>query len=125
MSSSRNPLAVLRSLPSDGSCDDVRDGALREAGLQRAARRFASPSPSPSEASPGAGREGEEAPGRWRLPELSGRLGELCAGAAGASLTLAFALVLDAQRRAEPVAWLMDEQGGFFPPDAAEGGVDL
>ena len=74
MSSQRNPLAVLRSLPRDGTSDDARDSALREAGLQRAAR--------PPEPEPGAGLD-LEAPARWTLPELSGRLSELCAGAAG------------------------------------------
>ena len=64
-------------------------------------------------------------PGRWDLPALQGRLVELSAWAGGAGLTLAFALVLDAQRRTEPAAWVCTGQSTFYPPDAAEGGVDL
>jgi recombination protein RecA len=45
--------------------------------------------------------------------------------AAAAALTLAFGLVLEAQRQGEPVAWIALEERGFYPPDAAEGGVDL
>lgn len=61
----------------------------------------------------------------WDLPELSGRLVELCSHGASATFTLAFALVLDAQNRGEPAAWLTDTSRSFFPPDAARCGVDL
>ncbi|MHB8767074.1 MAG: recombinase A, partial [Deferrisomatales bacterium] len=50
---------------------------------------------------------------------------ELSAAGASAALTLAFALVLDAQRRGEPAAWIAPGGSAFYPPDAAEGGVDL
>jgi recombination protein RecA len=56
---------------------------------------------------------------------LSGRLAELSGAGASASLTLAFSLVLDAQREGEPVAWITATDSTFFPPDAADGGVDL
>jgi recombination protein RecA len=59
----------------------------------------------------------------WSLSGLSGRLIELCG--ASASLTLTLGLVREAQRLAEPAAWLTGGQRCFFPPDAAEGGVDL
>ena len=58
----------------------------------------------------------------WSLPALAGRLCELGGAAA---LTLAFRLVLDAQALKEPVAWLMGTASSFYPPDAAESGVDL
>jgi len=41
------------------------------------------------------------------------------------ALTLAFGLVLEAQRQGEPVAWVTRRESSFYPPDAAEGGVDL
>ncbi|MFU8857631.1 MAG: recombinase A [Deferrisomatales bacterium] len=62
---------------------------------------------------------------RWELPAVAGRLVELSAAGPSAALTLAFALVLDAQRRGEPAAWITGIESSFFPPDAAEGGVDL
>lgn len=59
------------------------------------------------------------------LRELAGRLCELSSAANGAALTVAFRLVLDAQAAAEPVAWVTPVDASFFPPDAADGGVDL
>lgn len=44
---------------------------------------------------------------------------------ATAPLTLAFGLVLQAQWQNEPVAWITRDDSLFYPPDAAEGGVDL
>jgi len=64
------------------------------------------------------------APG-WDLPELAGRLVELSGPRAAGTLTLALRLVLDAQGRGEPAAWITDRGSCFFPPDAADGGVDL
>jgi len=64
-------------------------------------------------------------PARWESSALAGRLVELSSDGAAAPLTLAFGLVLDAQRRGEPTAWISGTQSTFFPPDAAEGGVDL
>ena len=61
----------------------------------------------------------------WRLAALAGRLVELSSREGAAGLTLAFSLVLDAQRAGEPVAWLTADASAFFPPDAARGGVDL
>ncbi|MFQ5830520.1 MAG: recombinase A [Candidatus Methylomirabilia bacterium] len=71
------------------------------------------------------GRFAPSAPAEWSLTELSGRLVELSGMGARASLTLAFGLVLDAQWQGEPVAWVTPGQHTFYPPDAAEGGVDL
>lgn len=65
------------------------------------------------------------APAQWQCSALAGRLAELSGAGAAASLTLAFALVLDAQRQGEPVAWITRTDSSFFPLDVAEGGVDL
>lgn len=62
---------------------------------------------------------------RWSLPEVTGRLVELSGQHANASLSLAFRLVLDAQRRGEHVAWVTGRASTFYPPDVAEVGVDL
>jgi len=64
-------------------------------------------------------------PAPWSLAGVAGRLVEVSSSGATATLTLAFGLVLDAQRQGEPVAWITPGQSTFYPPDAAEGGVDL
>lgn len=61
----------------------------------------------------------------WGFESLAGRLGELSGAGPSAALTAAFGVVLDAQRRGEPTAWITGAESTFFPPDAAEGGVDL
>ena len=71
---------------------------------------------SPREAAPAS------AP-RWALPELCGRLVELCGS--GAPFSLAMALVRDAQVRGEPAAWVTSQDRSFYPPDAQDCGVDL
>ena len=64
-------------------------------------------------------------PAPWRLGELVGRLVEISGSGATAVLAEAFALVLEAQKQGEPVGWVTSEESFFYPPDAAEGGVDL
>lgn len=64
-------------------------------------------------------------PPRFALAELAGRLVELSGDGASAALTLAMRLVWDAQQAGEPVAWLSSDGQLFYPPDAAESGVDL
>ena len=61
----------------------------------------------------------------WALTTLAGRLTELSSVGSTAVLTLAFSLVLEAQCVGEPVGWLSDESSVFFPPDVANGGIDL
>lgn len=68
----------------------------------------------------------------WGLAALRGRLVELSARGAAATLTTAIDIVLEAQREAEPVAWIVPwttdartSSGTFYPPDAADSGVDL
>ena len=72
----------------------------------------------------GGGRA-EVAGARWQLDDLSGRLTELSGVGAVASLTAATALVLEAQLRGEPCAWIVLPGSSFFPPDLAASGVDL
>jgi len=67
----------------------------------------------------------EPSQARWKLPEVAGRLVEVSGAGAMAALTVAFGLVLEAQRQGEPVAWVTTTESSFYPPDAAEGGVDL
>lgn len=64
-------------------------------------------------------------PAPWRLAEVAGRLVEVSGAGATAVLSVAFGLVLEAQRQGEPVAWVTTTESSFYPPDAAEGGVDL
>ncbi|MDA1093579.1 MAG: recombinase A [Acidobacteria bacterium] len=74
----------------------------------------------------GAGLPSPDATRRtWTLATLVGRLTELSSPGSTAALSLAFSVVLDAQRAGEPVAWLSDESSTFFPPDVANSGIDL
>lgn len=62
---------------------------------------------------------------RFCIEELAGRLVELSGEGASAVLTAAIRLILDAQAKAEPAAWIGSDESSFYPPDAAESGVDL
>lgn len=66
-----------------------------------------------------------DSPARFCLPELQGRMVELSGQGATSVLTYAVRLVLDAQARAEPVAWVTSTKSAFYPPDLAESSVDL
>jgi recombination protein RecA len=70
-------------------------------------------------------RRGAEAPERWSLAAIRGRLIELSARGASATLTAAVELVGEAQGQGEPVAWLTLTTGSFYPPDLADSGIDL
>jgi recombination protein RecA len=61
----------------------------------------------------------------FQLAALRGRFVELSARGATATLTAAMGLVVEAQREAEPVAWIMGPNDSFYPPDVADSGVDL
>lgn len=76
-------------------------------------------------AASGASVANGAAAAEWSRARLSGSMAELSTVGGAGVLTLAFALVLDAQHEGEPVAWVTGPSGGFYPPDAAEGGVDL
>jgi len=62
---------------------------------------------------------------RWGLAAIRGRLVELSARGATATLTTAIELVVEAQTTGEPVAWIALASGTFYPPDVADSGVDL
>jgi recombination protein RecA len=61
----------------------------------------------------------------WAFESVRGRLVELSARGASATLTAAVELVVEAQTQAEPVAWIAPAAGTFYPPDVADSGVDL
>jgi hypothetical protein len=56
---------------------------------------------------------------------LRGRLVEVSAHGATATLTAAFGLVAESQRMSEPVAWITGTENSFFPPDVIANGIDL
>ncbi len=70
-------------------------------------------------------RAPEQLEARWGLAALRGRLVELSARGAVATLTAAIELVVEAQTQSEPVAWITLAAGTFYPPDVADSGVDL
>ncbi len=61
----------------------------------------------------------------WSLESMRGRLVELSARGATATLTAATSLMLEAQTANEPVAWITLQSGTFYPPDIADSGIDL
>jgi recombination protein RecA len=61
----------------------------------------------------------------WTLTEIAGRLVEISGSGASASLTVTFGLVREAQERREPVGWMTSTEKFFYPPDVAQGGIDL
>ncbi|MGN6109088.1 MAG: hypothetical protein ACTHU0_28540, partial [Kofleriaceae bacterium] len=71
----------------------------------------------------GERRGAEQATESWGLSALRGRLVELSARGASATLTTAVDLVLEAQTASEPVAWVLSmcspTHGSFYPPDVA------
>src|SRR5580765_8449504 len=95
---------------------------LQKASLHPAAvERAGAPGNEGSITPPGAPACG----GPWGLDALRGRLVELSARGATATLTAAIELVVEAQQAAEPVAWVTLGNATFYPPDAADSGVDL
>lgn len=71
-------------------------------------------------------RRGAEQPdAAWGLAAWRGRLVELSARGATATLTAAIEIVAEAQAQAEPVAWFTLGNATFYPPDVADSGVDL
>lgn len=70
-------------------------------------------------------RRAQQPDASWGLAALRGRLVELSARGATATLTAAIEIVAEAQAQAEPVAWFTLGTGTFYPPDVAESGVDL
>ena len=66
-----------------------------------------------------------EAPRAWNLSLLAGRLAEVSDSGAAPALTAAASLILQAQQRGEPAAWVGFGNSIFFPPDLVEWGIDL
>jgi recombination protein RecA len=96
-------------------------GNWMQKGLQKASRH------PPVELAGAPGEEGASpaCSGPWGLDALRGRLVELSARGAAATLTAAVELVVEAQQAAEPVAWVTLGNATLYPPDAAASGVDL
>ncbi|MDH4037947.1 MAG: DNA recombination/repair protein RecA [Candidatus Krumholzibacteria bacterium] len=61
----------------------------------------------------------------WTLDALAGRMVEISSAETSASLTAATRLILEAQERGEPAAWIASGSSCFYPPDVAASGVDL
>ena len=82
------------------------------------------PAPVAAPAIPG-GRPFRDASRTWGLSLVAGRLTELSDSGAAPALTAAASLILQAQQRGEPAAWVGFGNSIFFPPDLAEWGIDL
>ncbi len=78
-----------------------------------------------SGAAPARRQPARETPRAWNLSSLAGRLTEMSDSGAAPALTAAAALILQAQQRGEPAAWIGFGNSIFFPPDFAEWGIDL
>ena len=61
----------------------------------------------------------------WQLSDLTGRLVEVSGQRSTAHLTAAFGLVLEAQLCGDRAAWVTLAHSAFFPPDVADGGIDV
>src|SRR6478735_5601208 len=70
-------------------------------------------------------KRAEDTSAAWGLAALRGRLVELSARGATATLTAAIEIVAEAQEQSEPVAWIALASSTFYPPDVAESGIDL
>ncbi len=67
----------------------------------------------------------EPVPSEWNLDLLSGRFAELSSEGETASISAAVSIILEAQQREEPAAWVAVGPSSFFPPDVAASGIDL
>jgi recombination protein RecA len=136
-SATASPAATAAALRSAFSTRALSSGASLAVGLATAEQLAPSYEPAPSPAlarslDPAALRAAavdeaavEAAADRLGFEVLRGRLIELSGEAATAVLTAAIGLVLEAQRAAEPVAWVTLQGTSFYPPDVVECGVDL
>ena len=61
----------------------------------------------------------------WSLARLCGRFVEISSAGQTVSITAAASLILAAQLRGEPAAWVAVGDSTFFPPDFAASGIDL
>ena len=111
MASEATALTRVSHRPQPGEGDGGRLDALVSASRPWVSRGLPTPGP--------------VAPASWTSTALGGCLAELSGTGASSSLTLAFSLVHQVQRHGDPVAWITRAESTFFPPDAAEGGIDL
>lgn len=65
------------------------------------------------------------APREWTLGALAGRIFEISDSGTTPSLTAAASLILQAQQKGDPVAWIAVGHSIFFPPDLLDWGIDL
>ena len=63
--------------------------------------------------------------GSWKLENLIGILAEVSEETRCGALSFAAEIVLEAQQRREPVAWVSAPDSIFFPPDLEQRGIDL
>ena len=63
--------------------------------------------------------------GSWRFDNLVGILAEVSEETASGSLSFVAEIIVEAQSRNEPVAWVAGTDSIFFPPDLLNRGVDL
>jgi recombination protein RecA len=63
--------------------------------------------------------------GSWRLDSLAGILAEISEETPSGALSFVAEIIVEAQRRSQPAAWVAGRQSIFFPPDFADRGVDL
>ena len=61
----------------------------------------------------------------WSLESLAGILAEISEETACGAISFVTEIILDAQRRNEPVAWVAGVSSIWYPPDLADRGVDL
>ncbi len=63
--------------------------------------------------------------GSWDFDRLAGILSEISEETSAGAASFAAEIILDAQQRGEPVAWVAGTDSVFFPPDMADRGVDV
>jgi recombination protein RecA len=63
--------------------------------------------------------------GSWRLENLEGTLAEVSEETACGAVSFVTEIILEAQGRNEPVAWVAGVSSIWYPPDLADRGVDL
>lgn len=61
----------------------------------------------------------------WTLASLAGRMVEISDSGTTPSLTATAALMLQAQQKGDPIAWIAVGNSIFFPPDLLDWGIDL
>jgi recombination protein RecA len=72
----------------------------------------------------GESRARKAAP-RWNLEALAGAMAEISAPGPAAGVLAAVRLLLDAQERGEPAAWIVAGDSLPYAPDLSDAGIDL